>query len=268
MMNLSIFFGIQFWVYFVAVVFRSVTCFNDGGDGDGGLKNFNSDTFQQWKNIMGPSWWSTSKTFQGDKKENEKTKTVVLPSTISSRQFFNMVNSIFGMRDRRRPNDDKKTSVTGRRHVINRPKDEKNATFSDGVPTATTAVSSDRAVFSTEDACVSVNNGRTCMCYMTDFLNWIGKRLDEMAAEDQTTVATAFRCPSYKPVPTSFAFFPIANTTVTPINKTTKTVNILRQNNLTNDIDNKTADVPALKEVDFNYVVNYELETSKDGMLT
>lgn len=254
-MNSSIFFVVQFWVYLAAVVFGPITCFNDDGDGDGGLMMFDSDTFHQWKKVMGP--------FKGNGKENKKTEVVVLPSTVTSRQSLNIADGFFDMRDRRRPKY-KETSVTGRRHLINRPKDEKNATVSNGVPTA---VSLDGAVFGTEDVCVSANNGRLCMCYMTDFLNSIGKRLDEMAAEDQTAVATAFRCQSYKPVPASFFVFSTANTTITLFNETTTTVNSLGQNVLTNDTNNRTADVPVPREVDFNQVINYELETSKDGML-
>jgi len=183
MMNLSIFFGVQFWVYLAAAVFGSVTCFNDNDDSDSGLKNLNSDTVQQLKQLMGSSWWSALKTFQNDRKENEKTKAMVLPSTVSSKPSFDIVNGIFGTRDRRRP-EYKKTSVTGHRHVTNRPKDEQNATVNDGVPTATTAISSDRVVFGIEDECVSANNGRPCMCHMTDFLKSIRKRLDKTAAED------------------------------------------------------------------------------------
>jgi len=267
MTSLSIFFEVQFWVYLAAVVFGPATCFNDGSDDDGGYKNFNFDVSQQWKNIKDPSWWSASKTFQGDQKENKKTKAVVLPSTVPSRQFFDITNGFFDTRDRRHPKN-KKIPVTTRHHVTNRPKDEKNATVSVGVPTATTAISSHRAVFETEDKCVSANNGRPCMCYMTDFLNSIGKRLDEATADDQTSVATTFRCPSYKPVPTSFVVFPTANTTTTPIDGTIIAVNVLVQNHSTNASENGTADVPERREVNFDHVVNYQLETSKDGRLT
>jgi len=276
MMNLSIFFGVQFWICLVATIVGSATCFIDGDDGKSSLGNSDFDTIQQklnrqWKTIMGSAWSSASKSLTGDRHENEKAATVMTPSKNPSRRSLKSTDGFFSKKDRRYPKG-KTISMTGPRHVINRPKDvgdgQNNPTVRDSVPIATTAISSDMAIFGTENECVSANNGRLCVCYMTDFLDSIAERLDETAAENQTVVATAFRCPSYKSVSASFVVSLTVDTTITPIDKTTMTVNVLGQNVLTNDIDNRTADVTVRREVDFNYVVNYELETSKNSKLT
>jgi len=103
---------------------------------------------------------------------------------------------------------------------------------------------------------------------MADFLDSIGERLEEMAAGIQIAMATVFRCPSYKLVPASFVVIPTVNTAITPIDEITKTINILETNDLTNDTGNRTEEIPVRREVDFDYIVNYQLETSKNGRLT
>lgn len=248
-MNLSVLVVVQFWAYLAAAVFGPVARSDDNAD----HKNSRPDVVRQWKNLMGSSWWKMPAN------ENDKTAAAVLPSTVASP---NTADGFFNATDRRRPTY-KKTSATGRRRVSSRPKDEKkNATAGDGVPTATAAVGSNVAgAFDNETECVSANNGRPCVCRMAEFLNSIGKRLDETAADGQTPVATAFRCPSYKPVPASFAVFPTAGTSTD--GTTATAVDVLGRN----DTDNTAADVPVPRKVDFNYVVNYELETSKDGKL-
>lgn len=259
----------------VARIVGSVPCFivNDDKSGlehsdyDIVLQNIN----RQWMTIMDSSlWWSASQSLTADRNENEKAATVVTSlKNLSIQKPSKLTDGFFSKCDRRHPKD-KITSVTGRRHVINRPKDigdgKNTATVRDSVPTTTTTISSDMAIFSTENECMSANNGRLCVCFMIDYLDSIGDRLDEVAAENQTVVATAFRCTFYKLVSALFVVSPTKNTTITPIDKTT--VNVLGRNDLTNGIYNKTANVTVRREVDFNHVVNYELETSKNSKLT
>jgi len=271
MMNQSIFFGVQFWIYLVVTIVGPATCCIDDDDGKSGPGNSDFDTIQeklnkQWKTIMDSSW----KFLTSERNENEKAATVVMPSNLSRRPS-KLTDGFFSKKDRRYLKG-KTTSVTGRRHVINRPRDvgdgENKANVRDNVPIATTTISSDMAIFGNENECMSANNGRLCVCYMTDFLDSIGERLDKTAAENQTVVATAFQCPSYKSVSASFIVSSTVDTTITPIDKTTTTVNFSGQNVLTNGIDNRIANVAVRREVDFNYVVNYELKTSKNGKLT
>lgn len=262
-MNLSVFFGDQLWVYLlVAVVVGPMTCFNDDGDDNDGLVKFDIDKVQQklnrrWNIKLSSSWW---------KKNNNTASTVVTPSTKPTRWVVQVTDGVFVTNDRYRPKG-KRMPTIEHRYVANHAKETddgvNNATVSARVPTATSVVGS--AVFDTKDECVLANNGRPCVCYMTEFLESIGKRLNKTSADDQTSMVTAFRCPFYKQVPAWFVVFPTVNTTETSIDNTTTAVNILEQRNLTNNGENRTADVPVRKEVDFDYVVNYQLETPKDG---
>lgn len=272
MINLSILVGVQCWVYLVVAV-GPVTCSKSSSDDN--LEKFNFDALKQqlnnqWNMIMKPSWWS--KSFTDDRKGDEKTApaTAVVSSTKLPRRLSKLSDGFF---NRGRPRG-RNIAMTERRHVTTkRPKkadknEKHNVISSMSVTTTNTEVSPNRTVFGTENECMLANNGRQCLCYMIDFLDLIGQRLDETASENQTTMETMFQCPSYKQVPVAFDVFPTLITSGTKSDENYPAANVLVvQKSLTNADGHATATVPVRKEVNFGYVVNYQLETSKDGIL-
>ncbi|XP_025190793.1 uncharacterized protein LOC112591252 [Melanaphis sacchari] len=137
-----------------------------------------------------------------------------------------------------------------------------------------------RILFGTEDECVSANQGRACVCYMTDFLDLVGQRLDEADDDDSTA---ALSCRSFKPVPTVFVVYPATaadgdgTTAAAATNAASAPPNVSadvmvgrnggksgggRNRSGVGDGDQKAA--PTWKEVDFDDVVNYRLNKSSD----
>ncbi|CAH1736627.1 unnamed protein product [Aphis gossypii] len=209
----------------------------------------------------------------------------------------------------RRPVNGIDKKPVARRRVTHRPKDiaadrdgaekPKNVTSNDyidvGSPytqsvksTAVTRIG--RIVFGTEDECVSANQGRACVCYMTDFLDLVGQRLNEVAAAenggDGNDEAAALSCRSFKPVPTAFVLYPttaadgVETTATATVNSTTTgpanfSADVMvernggksggRDRSGAGDDDKKAvAATPVWKEVDFDNVINYRLEKSSD----
>lgn len=130
----------------------------------------------------------------------------------------------------------------------------------------TTAVPAERRVFDNEYECTSANDGRPCVCYTTDFLDSLGQLLDEaVVQDDMTAAAVAFACPSYKVVPPTFVVSYSSATAAAVAVVETTTVHLGQNSTGTNINETAAATVPANKEVDFDYIVNYKLEKSNDG---
>jgi len=186
-----------------------------------------------------------------------------------------------------RPNViDKKHSA--RRRVTHRPKDvtvgrsgagnAKNVTgddyIDDGGPKSTASA---RILFGTEDECVSTNPGRACVCYMTDYLDLICQRLDEAAVggDDDDDEMAPLRCRSFKPVPGAFVIYPTTAATGDGTSTaTTDSADVRVERNGgkrggrgRGGVSDEKAVVaaPIRKEIDFDNVVNYQLEKSSDG---
>jgi len=197
-----------------------------------------------------------------------------------------------------------------RRRVTHRPKDivagrdgaekPKNVTSYDyidvGSPNTQSAKSTavtriGRIVFGTEDECVSANQGRACVCYMTDFLDLVGQRLNEAAAADDdgdgSDEVVALNCRSFKPVPAAFVIYAatiadgIEMTAAATANATTTgpanfSADVMVERNggksggrgrsgVGDDEKKAMATTTAWKEVDFDNVINYRLKKSSDG---
>lgn len=247
MTNCRIFVGApcRHWVYSVAAVLAVVGSVATGCDDGGGLGNVEFDTVERqlnrrWRTVMGSCWLpSDSKCLDGH--QNERA-----PSTNVSRRSPKLAEGYRKAYDRHN-GPGMGTSPTGRGPVTNRPTD------ADGAPpyttTATAAAGSDRAaVFDVESACVSANDGRPCVCYMADFLDSIGERSEDDA------VAALFRCSSYKPVPVAF----FVRSTAVAGDSTGQKVSA----------SDGAGGSTTRMEIDFDYVVDYQLETSKNGRRT
>lgn len=203
-----------------------------------------------------------------------------------------------------------------RRRVTTRPKDivanvTRNGTVNNGSGQAITTnpstsksiTSATRLLFVDEQECVSANGGRACVCFMTDFLDLVGQRLDEAVdGDDDGTVE--FRCQSFKAVPVAFNLYPPPVTVVgMTVSATADTRNpgVLVERNgdrsgtralsrasrarscghgtrtssrasrvlgHRSGDDDKSVTTVSWKEVDFDDVVNYRLEKPKDGKCT
>lgn len=134
-----------------------------------------------------------------------------------------------------------------------------------GTVTETTAATSgppNRTVFDDEDECMMANAGRSCVCYLTDLLDLIDQRLDDptFAADEDATTSPAFKCPSYKPVPTAFV---VSSRAATPSHDETTTVQVTLNDSYSDG--GRPVTSPAWREVDFDSVVGYKLKTFKDG---
>lgn len=197
-----------------------------------------------------------------------------------------------------RPNDiDKKHNA--RRRVTHRPKDvtvdrgdagnSKNVTgddyIDDGGPKTTKSTASARILFGTENECVSTYPGQACVCYMTDYLDLICQRLDEAAVggDDDDDEMASLRCRSFKPVPGAFVIYPTTAgdetstaTTDAAVVRAQDSVDVRVERNGGKSggrgrggVSDEKAVVaaPVWREIDFDNVVNYQLEKSSDGKL-
>ncbi|VVC32942.1 Tyrosine-protein kinase ephrin type A/B receptor-like [Cinara cedri] len=121
-----------------------------------------------------------------------------------------------------------------------------------------------RKVFGDENDCVSASDGRPCVCYMTDFLDSVGQLLDEakLVRDDTAAAVAAFACPSYKTVPPAFVVYPWPPPSTATAVRLSGQISDRKNKNETADV----AAAPSRKKVDFDYVVNYRLEKSKDAI--
>lgn len=148
-----------------------------------------------------------------------------------------------------------------------------------------------KIVFGTEDECVSANQGRACVCYMTDFLDLVGQHLIEAAAADNdrdgSDEAAALSCRSFKPVPAAFVVYPatmadgVETTAAATANATTNgpanvSADVMVERNggksggrgrsgVGDDEKKVVAATPMWKELEFDNVINYRLKKSSDG---
>lgn len=67
-----------------------------------------------------------------------------------------------------------------------------------GYETTMTTIDPKQILFDEEHECVSVNDGRPCLCSMTDFLERLSTTED----------VSSFKCKSYKAVPLAFVIVP------------------------------------------------------------
>lgn len=145
-----------------------------------------------------------------------------------------------------------------------------------GYETTMTTINPKQIVFDEEHECVSVNDGRPCLCSMTDFLERLSTTED----------VSSFKCQSYKAVPLAFVVVP------RPMNNSgndnddesddndddpnTNTAaatahNVAEQrspneNGVGNDNVRASSGGPKRKPVNFNEVINYHLDQkSKNG---
>lgn len=172
-----------------------------------------------------------------------------------------------------------------RRRVSVRP-DSGTAAPGNNEQRATAPAASGPTVFAGEPECVLANNGRPCVCYTTDFLDSVSSLLDEQVSQDMSAAAVAmFACQSYTVVASQFVVSPSPPPSPPPPSPTTGTsktgtsktgtsktaVLFSDRSSAAGETKNdKTANDTAVtaaarREVDFNSVVNYQLEKSKDG---
>lgn len=154
----------------------------------------------------------------------------------------------------------------------------------DGGPKTTKSTASARILFGTENECVSTNPGRACVCYMTDYLDLICQRLDEAAVGgNDDDDETSLRCHSFKPVPGAFVIYPITAgdemstaTTDSAVVRAQDSADVRIERNGGKSggrgrggVSGEKAVVaaPLWREIDFDNVVNYQLEKSSDGKL-
>jgi len=189
-----------------------------------------------------------------------------------------------GFFKQRRPNVIDKNHAA-RRRVTHRPKDVtigadnlKNVTSHGGGPKSTAAA---RILFDTENECVSTYPGRACVCYMTDFLDLICQRLDEsaVAGDDDEDETVALRCRSFKPVPGAFVIYPgiaasgeATSTATTDAARDSADVMVERNGGKSGGRgrggighEKVVVAAPVWREIDFDNVINYQLEKSSDG---
>lgn len=264
------FFFIKCWIGLAAVVGQVLRSVADGNDYET-VKQLDS----QIKSIISDrSWWPADSNRGGDDARKEY-------SNAKDSRLSKLMDGLFDTNHR--PAGKSKSSPSSRRrHVTIRPKD---ATVEDGNTAATTNDQGDQrttttasrvetpggpTVFGAENDCLSANNGRPCVCHMIDFLDSVSQRLDEevMAEDDTTAAVESFACPSYKVVPSAFIVSP--SPAITPVTATDETATVLALVQSSKEINKNetvTAATPAWKEVDFDYVVNYRLDNSKDGEL-
>lgn len=218
------------------------------------------------KSLFGSSWWLANSNYRHADKS--KRSQGMSKSSSSSRPRVTI-----------RPKD--ATTMTGHKAATNGSKGGGPRMTTE--PTAAGAVSYvGPTIFNAENDCMSANNGRPCVCYMTDFLDSLNRRLDETADENDTTVAVvSFACPSYKVVPSAFVVSPspvvvttavttavtAAVTATTLADEATTVFLSVQSSKETDKYETGTDTVPVWKEVDFDYVLNYRLEKSKDGEL-
>lgn len=122
---------------------------------------------------------------------------------------------------------------------------EGTETATDGA-TTTTTTDRRRVKFTTESECASANGGRPCVCLVADFLARLRRTDDETAAAE-------YECPSYVAAPKAFVASPAAAAAVQTTSGESGAVS-----------KNDTA-AAARKPVDFDHVVHYSLDRSKDG---
>lgn len=264
------FFFIECWIGLAAVVGQVLRSVADGNDYET-AKQLDS----QIKSIISDcSWWPPDSNRGGNGARKEY-------SNAKDSRLSKMMDGLFDTNHR--PTGKSKSSPSSRRrHVTIRPKD---ATGEDGNTAATandqddpqtttvaTATGVDTpggpTIFGAENDCLSANNGRPCVCHMIDFLDSVSQRLDEeVGAEDDTTASVeSFACSSYKVVPSAFIVSP--SPVITPVTVTDETTTVLalvQSSKGMNKNETVTAAAPEWKEVDFDYVVNYQLNKSKDG---
>lgn len=169
-----------------------------------------------------------------------------------------------------------------RRRVTQRPK---NAT-SDDSKSSTTAGAAP-ILFVTDGECESANPGRACVCRMTDLLDLVVQRLDEAvmsAADDEEGggETAALKCRSFKTVPAAFVVYPAtaaadSDGTIAPATDVPVDVVVERNGGKTGGrpsrggsgvgaAEDAVKEAPTWKQINFNDVLNYQLErSSTDG---
>uniref|UniRef100_A0A2S2NBE5 Ig-like domain-containing protein n=1 Tax=Schizaphis graminum TaxID=13262 RepID=A0A2S2NBE5_SCHGA len=167
-----------------------------------------------------------------------------------------------------------------RRRVTERPK---NATGDNG-ESSTAVAAAAPILFATEDECESANPGRACVCRMTDLLDLVVQRLDEAmmsAADDQEGggETAALKCRSFKTVPAAFVIYPATaaadgdDRTIAPATDVPVDVVVERNGGKTggrpirdgsgvNAVEDAVKEAPTWKQINFNDVLNYQLERS------
>lgn len=128
-----------------------------------------------------------------------------------------------------------------------------------------------KMVFGTEKECESVNDGRPCVCLMTDFLDSVCQHLEESAIKPMDENMTmAFECPSYKPVSAAFVISP--DSTTSEVTKSAAVVvekmnvQIFKKKAKINYRGIKDTVVTATwKRVNFDNIINYQIEKPKNG---
>lgn len=121
---------------------------------------------------------------------------------------------------------------------------------------------SGRTMFGTGIECTSANPGRSCVCYIPDFFDKIGDKLEDIydATDDHAVTAkvVALKCPSYRVVPEAFVIdaSPAASDRMT-LGASDVQVSELTGQNVT---------VSVRREVNFeNDVMKHLMEKSADG---
>lgn len=280
---------IECWICLTAVIGRhgQVTCFDGGGDSD-----FDSGTYlrldNELKEIMRGSTWQTAES-RSDGTLREDAATVVTQTTVSKGAWtiitginniqrntvqtrrLKLIDGLFSSNTQREAARKKsspkvcRSKDTATREKSTRiDKGGEAATDNDTAIETTTSGPPNRTVFDNEDECMAASGGRSCVCYLTDFLDLIDQRLDDPATTaDEDTIAPAFKCPSYKPVPAAFV---VSSKAAATSHEETTTVKVsMNKNNSVDYVDGQAVTSPARREVNFDSVVNYRLQTFKDG---
>lgn len=235
----SLLFFVACWTIVLAVI--------DGDDYKSDLENAKR-LDGRIKAIVGSSWWPAAKYREYAAAKDPK-RTI----------FF---EGLFNANDRKTKS--KVSSPSGRVSIV--PKDATATTAGeDGKHETTTA--GGRPAFGGEAECVSANKGRPCACYTTDFLDSVGSLLDGIVAqEDVSAAVVGLACRSYRVVPSEFVVSSSSSATTTAAAETTTRRFSENAGGINENItDADDGAVPARREVDFNYVVNYQLEKSNDG---
>lgn len=191
--------------------------------------------------------------------ENVVSRTTGNASPTTRRQPWSKLGrGFFGGQIRNRPPDKKgakdknvKDNVCGKRKADVPPKTKSRV---HGL--------SSRTLFGTSTECSAANPGRPCVCYVPDFLDKIGDKLEDIydATDERSVTAkvVALRCTSYRALPESFVIdaSPVPKDRVT-LGATDVQVPELAGQNVT---------VGVSKEVNFeNDVIKHYMEKSTNG---
>lgn len=234
---------------------EQVMCFDSGGESSSYSKVIRKQN-KQLNERTGSDWLSARNSVDG---------TPMADETL----LWKSIEGFFGRH--RQGQNSKKMQTNG--HRRNQTKynssireTEKNETEVLEDPITVTANNPTKTVFGTENECVSANDGRPCVCYMADFMDLVCRRLDEEVVNpNDDNTDKMFACPSYKVVPTEFVISSSMATVKVPMTSATTMAHVLGQCTEEYNFDKVG---PAWKQVDFNKIINYQLEKPKDGKIT